>query len=258
MRRNARLAGQLTAMGIIHDALIPLFHNRIQRFRREDQGRYQWFRAGRLDRWLDSCEYPNIGLSGLRDFEHLVSFNGDSRMLYRHIGSHFLSLFLITGSYFRNKNRKLAGIDKNGNPVDARNLFDKAFLKTIIEDIFSCYYEGFTKSRFTDPLPVDTELLAERMIEEMGVDRHMKEYLRKADQKNMTHDEFTFFLRERGYPEKKLKDLTKGDFDIAVMSGPHLGDFNRSISIPELIECVAGMSAICISEKHLLQSKQAA
>ena len=43
---------------------IPLFHNRTQRLRRDDQGRYQWFRAGRLDQWLDSCAFPNLGLSG--------------------------------------------------------------------------------------------------------------------------------------------------------------------------------------------------
>ena len=74
--RNAYLMGRLTARGIIHDAPIPLFHNRTQRMRRDDQGRYQWFRAGRLDRWLDSCAFPNLGRSGLRDFEHLIAFCG--------------------------------------------------------------------------------------------------------------------------------------------------------------------------------------
>jgi hypothetical protein len=81
--RNAYLLGWLAARGVIHEAPIPLFHNRTQRLRRDDQGRYQWFRSGRLDQWLDSCEFPNFGLSGLRDFEHLETFGGDSRMLYR-------------------------------------------------------------------------------------------------------------------------------------------------------------------------------
>ena len=72
--RNAWLLGKLTAKGIVHTAPIPLFHNRVQRHRRSDLGLYQWPRGGRLDRWLHSCRYPNLSLTGLRDFEHLVAF----------------------------------------------------------------------------------------------------------------------------------------------------------------------------------------
>ncbi len=132
MSRNSMILGRLSSYGIVHSALIPLFHNRVQVERRRDQGLYEWFRAGRLDRWLDSCAFPNLGATGIRDFEHFIAFKGSNRQLYRHIGSHFLSLLLILGSYFRNKDRQKTGIDKNGDPVDVRGLFDELFLKEMI------------------------------------------------------------------------------------------------------------------------------
>ena len=101
MARAARLLGTLAGTGIVHEAPIPLFHNRVQRHRRRDAGRYEWFRGGRLDRWLSSCAYPNWGPNGLRDFEHLIEFSGPPLHLYRHLGNHFLSLLLVAGSYFR-------------------------------------------------------------------------------------------------------------------------------------------------------------
>jgi hypothetical protein len=245
--RNAYLLGRLAARGVIHDAPIPLFHNRTQRLRRDDQGRYQWFRSGRLDRWLDSCAFPNLGLSGLRDFEHLVSFSGDGRVLYRHIGSHFFSLLLVAGSHFRNRDRSRVGLDENRRPVDARALFDRPLLKTMILEIFENYYCGFTGTSPAAALPVDLDRLTGRIIEEMGVDRYMTEMLRRVDQNALTDDEFAAFLKERGYSTRQLSDINRGEKDILITSGPHLGDFNRQISLPELIECVAAMSAVCIA-----------
>jgi hypothetical protein len=32
-----------------------------------------------------------------------------------------------------------------------------------------------------------------------------------------------------------------------IVSGPHLGDFNRQICLPEMIEAVAAMSAVCVA-----------
>jgi hypothetical protein len=245
--RNAYLLGRLAARGVIHDAPIPLFHNRTQRLRRDDQGRYQWFRSGRLDRWLDSCAFPNLGLSGLRDFEHLVPFSGDGRILYRHIGSHFFSLLLVAGSHFRSRDPSRAGLDENRQPVDARVLFDRPLLKTMILDIFEDYYCGFTGSSAAAVLPVDLDRLTSRMIEEMGVDRYMTELLRRVDQNALTDDEFAAFLKDRGYSTRQLDGLNRGEKDILITSGPHLGDFNRQISLPELIECVAAMSAVCVA-----------
>jgi hypothetical protein len=247
MFRNAWLLGKLSSLGIIHSAPIPLFHNRVQRCRRRDNGLYEWFRAGRLDRWLDSCSYPNIGLTGIRDFEHLISFKGHSRDLYRHIGSHMLSLLLVAGSYFRNKNRSRVGLDKHGRPVDARDLFDKRVLKDIILGVFLSYYEGFVQREFGGEVPLDVDRLAARMIDEMGVDRYMEEILRIADQKEMTDEQFRRFLKERGYSNETMKGLKKGIKDIAILTGPHLGAFNERISLPELVESVETMAALCMT-----------
>jgi hypothetical protein len=186
-------------------------------------------------------------LSGLRDFEHLVSFSGDGRILYRHIGSHFFSLLLVAGSHFRNRDRSRVGLDENRRPVDARALFDRPLLKTMILDIFENYYCGFTGTSPAAALPVDLDGLTGRIIEEMGVDRYMTELLRRVDQNALTDDEFYAFLKERGYSTRQLTDLNRGEKDILITSGPHLGDFNRQISLPELIECVAAMSAVCIA-----------
>jgi hypothetical protein len=251
--RNAYLMGWLAAKGVIHDAPIPLFHNRTQRLRRDDRGRYQWFRAGRLDQWLDSCAFPNLGLSGLRDFEHLEPFAGESRQLYRHIGSHFLSLLLVAGSYFRCRDVSRRGLDATGQPVDTRDLFDRCLLTAMIRDVFTNYYKGFSGTAPPAKLPMDQDRLVDRMIEEMGVDRYMTELLRRADQEQMTEDQFRGFLRLRGYDKEARDGMRQGKTDILITSGPHLGDFNRQISLPELIEAVAAMSAVCIAGRFMAE-----
>ena len=248
--RNAFLLGKLTSLGIIHSAPVPLFHNRVQRERRRDQGRYEWFRAGRLDRWLESCAYPNLGVTGVRDFEHFISFDGKSRILYRHIGIHMLSLLLIAGSYFRNKDVRRVGFDSHGQPVDARDLFDREFLEEILYESFNHYYRGFVGDEFEGSFPMSLEKLASRMIEEMGVDRHMEEVLRPADQEQMTDEEFKSFLRRRGFSAEKIRSFQKGFQDIVIQSGPHLGEFNHDISLPELIEAVGTMSSLCIAGRY--------
>jgi hypothetical protein len=255
--RNAYLLGWLTAKGVVHDAPISLFHNRTQRWRRDDQGRYQWFRSGRLDQWLDSCAFPNLGLSGLRDFEHLEPFSGDSRSLYRHIGSHLLSLLLVTGSHFRCRDKSKVGLDGDGQPVDARDLFDRQLLRSIVLGIFENYYHGFTGKAANGLLPVNLEHLTGRMIEEMGVDRHMTELLRRADQGQMSDVDFSNFLRQRGYDDNQLKGLLRGEKDLLIPSGPHLGGFNRQISLPEIIACVAAMSAACIAGRFMSELNDA-
>lgn len=255
LSRNAYLLGRLAAGGVIHNAPIPLFHNRTQRLRRDDQGRYQWFRAGRLDRWLDSCRFPNFGLSGLRDFEHLEPLAGGSQTLYRHIGSHLLSLLLVAGSVFRCRANTRVGWNEQGAPLDTRDLFDRRLLGTMVREIFQNYFCGFTGSRANIPLPLDVDRLVARMIDEMGVDRHMTELLRRADQKGLSDSQFFGFLRERGYSTEQMEGMIRGEKDLLINSGPHLGDFNRQISLPELIEAVAAMSAVCMAGRHAQQDR---
>ena len=258
--RNAFLFGKLTSWGIVHSAPIPLFHNRVQGFRRRDNGLYEWQRGGRLDRWLDSCRYPNFGITGIRDLEHLFSFKGSSRSLYGHIGTQLLSLCLVAGSYFRNQDRGRVGFDRKGDPIDARDLFDKQFLKEVIRGIFGSYYHGFVGKKFRRVLPVDFDELSARMVDEMGVDRYMEEILRVVDQREMTDEEFASFLEARGYSEEAAKGFQKGLKEIPIHTGPHLGGFNQRTSLPELIESVGSMSALCMfgrycTEKHPLSGE---
>ncbi|MDY6838026.1 MAG: SidJ-related pseudokinase [Thermodesulfobacteriota bacterium] len=250
MSRNAWLFGKLASMGIVHSAPIPLFHNRVQRTRRADHGLYEWQRGGRLDRWLDSCLYPNFGVTGIRDFEHLVAFKGPSRQIYFRVGTQILSLLLVTGSYFRHKDRTRVGLDDHGNPVDARDLFDKPLLRDLLQEIFLNYYNGFVGEAFDGGCPVDGEVIACRMIEEMGVDRYMEEVLRVVDQREMTDEAFRAFLTTRGYTGEQVQGFTKGVEDIVILSGPHLGGFNERISLPELIDAVGTMSALCMVGRY--------
>jgi hypothetical protein len=248
--RSALLLGRLAASGIIHTAPIPLFHNRVQRHRRDDGGLYQWPRGGRLDQWLSSCRFPNIGGTGLRDFEHFISFNDSSRKLYERIGSHIFSLVLISGSYFRSFDPARVGLDPAGNPVDARDLFDPDFLERTVKTIFTHYYKGFTGSEFTDAFPMDLARFSQRLVEEMGVDRHMEEVLRVAEQNEMSDEEFYLFLAGRGVAPEQISSMKKGEKDITILTGPHLGGFNQPISVPELIRFTSAAAALCISGRY--------
>lgn len=255
MGRNAFLFGWLTGRGIVHAAPIPLFHNRVQQERRRDGGVYEWFRAGRLDRWLTSCAYPNFGLSGLRDFEHFEVFKSDGLKLYRHMGNHLLSLLLVAGSYFRAKDYRRRGWNRDGEPVDARHLFDPDLLRDVVAAIYGQYYRGFVGELPKSRPPVDLHRLIDRMIDEMGVDRHMVEFLRVADQQQMSQAVFEAFLMDRGYTRQGLTDIQKGARDLVLHTGPHLGAFNRGISLPEIIEAAAAMAAVCVAERFLKEAE---
>ncbi len=250
MGGSAWLLGHLAASGIIHTAPIPLFHNRVQRERRTDRGLYEWPRGGRLDQWLTSCRYPNIGKTGLRDFEHFISFSGSPRKLYEHIGSHIFSLLLVVGSYFRNLSPERMGFDAHGNPVDARDLFDPEMMAEAVRRIFFDYYNGFTGLEFQGTLPCDLYGFTQRLIEEMGVDRHMEEVLRVAEQTVMSTEVFWDFLAARGFRAEQIARLEKGRQDIVILTGPHLGGFNQRISLPELNEFTAAAAALCIADRH--------
>ena len=254
LTRNAWLMGWLMGRGIAHTAPIPLFHNRAQRHRREDGGRYRWTHAGRLDRWLASCRHPNFGVSGLRDFEHFENLAGRPACRYEAIGSQLISLLLVCGSYFRQKAPRRIGWDAAGRPVDARDLFDRDLFGALIKAIFSAYFEGFSgqilpPSDWPAPAP-----LVDRMIEEMGVDRHMEEVLRVADQDAMDGRTFLAFLASRGMAPRDAARLPKGREDIPLMTGPHLGGFNQPISLPELIAFAAAGAARCVAGRFRMES----
>ena len=251
--RNAWLLGRLTAMGIIHTAIIPLFHNRVQHIRRQDHGLYVWEQGGRLDKWLESCRYPNFAKSGLRDFEHLTILK-NAKELRHFIGEHILGFILVMGSFFRNKSPEKKGFDEKGNPLDLRSLFDKTLFMELVTEVVRNYYHGVTGrlpenlSRFLN------ESLIDALVEHMGVDHHMEEILRIQDQMNMSDTEFEYFLLSRGYEGSLVKTLNKGEKDIFLNTGPHLGGFNQPISIPELIEFLFCLSSLCISDRFIMEN----
>jgi hypothetical protein len=251
MKRNAWLLGRLASMGIVHTAPVPLFHNRIQSYRRCDGGYYEWPRGGRLDRWLMSCRYPNLGKSGIRDFEHLEAISGSSFRYYRLLGNHFISFILICASYFRNHHPEQTGFDEKGYPVDVRNLFSPDLMKELIEGSFYSYYEGFTGKTASGPLPVDFDNFVLRLIEELGVDRYMEEIFRATDQQAMSDVEFNELLLKRGFSRNNIEGLPKGLEDITIMTGPHLGGFNQRISLPELIHFTETATSYCICDRYI-------
>ncbi len=251
---NAWLLGRLTAKGIIHTALIPLFHNRVQSDRRQDRGIYNWEQGGRLDQWLESCKYPNFAVSGLRDFEHFISID-TSKKIHHYIGSHLLSLILVLGSCFRNINPKAKGWDESGNPIDTRNLFDRELFHEIITIIIKEYYRGFTGQNIGKFFPLPENAMVEKLIDKMGVDDNMEEILRVDDQNRMDMKEFKEFLITRGMTNDEIKKFEKGNQDITILTGPHLGGFSQRISIPELIDFIFSCSAMCVSGKYIIENR---
>ncbi len=261
MKRNTYLFGQLAGEGILHTAPIPLFHNRVQAGRRDDHGLYLWNKGGRLDSWLSSCEFPNFGLSGLRDFEHFLIINKNDRdrntkLIHLNVGSHILSLILVIGSYFRTMKESSSELErKNIDGInDCRSLFDKHFFKSLLSRIVINYYKGFTGNNPEKNFIEISDEFIERLIFEMGVDNHMEEILRVADQNEMDDKTFLDFLRDRGFSVNEAAGFKKGEKDITIFNGPHLGGFNQKISLPELVEFLFVFSGVVMIDGFVKNS----
>ena len=249
--QGATLFGDLASQGVFHTAPVPLFHNRVQVDRRDDDGVYLWQKGGRLDRWLASCRYPNFGLSGLRDFEHLATANETKTgEIYRILGNQIFSLLLVAGSHFRSLAGP-GGLPPHTPGKDRRSLFDCGELEGIIEAISDGYYRGYTGRSNAFPCRDKNALLARRMIQEMGTNLYMDELLRVRDQAEMNDDDFYQFLMERGYSERQAHSTPRASSDITLLTGPHLGHFNGKISCPELIEFTATLASITMADGFL-------
>ncbi len=160
----SRDLAKMTAIGMIHTALIPLFHNREQINTRTDRGVYRWWSkvAGRLDRWRESCRFPNLRLSGLADFEHVEIHSATSSEDLQHIiGDQILSISLVLGSYFKN-----------------RGEFDQKATSKILRDCFLTYHHEFTHKNSPIDGCIDWDHLAFRMSEEMEEDKYMNAIIR--------------------------------------------------------------------------------
>lgn len=245
--KSARTLGRLSSQGLFHTALIPLFHNRVQQGRRNDNGRYLWEHAGRLDQWLDSSRFPNFAASGLRDFEHIVC-RAKPLDLEHYTGEYLLSFILVAGSCFRNKAPHRRGTDNTRPHVDTRDLFCPDLFESLLTGVCEHYFKGLTESDTFDPAPFNIPALIEQLIEKMGIDEHMQEALRVPDQAGMDDEQFEKFLVDRGVTFIPVK----GKEDIVLFTGPHLGEFNQPISIPELIEFLFKFSAFCVASCYLV------
>jgi hypothetical protein len=93
------------------------------------------------------------------------------------------------------------------------------------------------------------------MIQEMGVDHHMDEWVRITDQNAMSDRAFEDFLERNQLSKKEIGQIEKGKEDLAIVTGPHLGEFGREISLPELTEFLEVASATCVLGKYLNNGK---
>ncbi len=155
LRSCAEDLGRLARKGLIHTALIPLYHN-CERASRNDSA-YRWNRkvAGRLDNWLQSCRYPNLRLSGIADLEHMELHSEiSSRDLHVYVGEHLLCMSLVLGSYFRRRGK-----------------FEIKAISRILRDCFRVYYKALT-GREPDLLDegINWKIIASRMAEEMDAE----------------------------------------------------------------------------------------
>ncbi len=160
-----------------------------------------------------------------------------------------MSLFLLAGRYFRNLAPQRRGRGPDGRPVDVRDLFSFEGMRRVLNAVIRSYVSGFSAKGVEPSPPFDTDRLVRRMIDEMGVDRHMEEVLRRLDQDRMSDEEFRRFLLERGLTEAQLAGMEKGAKDITILTGPHLGGFNQRISIPELLEAAGSVVALSIATR---------
>jgi len=179
-----------------------------------------------------------------------VDGNG-GRQLYRHIGNHLLSLILVAGSHFRHKAPEMMGTDGNGAPLDMRHLFDREQYIDLVDGLFGAYYTGFSKDGRPPDMKAAIAALVTGLIEQMGVDRYMREILRREDQKRMPPEAFKAFLDR--YNLTPANDIEKGRADIEVHTGPHLGEFNGPISVPELTAFLRSAAAVTVAGRFMAQ-----
>jgi hypothetical protein len=81
----------------------------------------------------------------------------------------------------------------------------------------------------------------------------MEEVFRVVDQQQMSEEEFLSFLAGRGLSEELASNMKRGVEDITLLTGPHLGRFNDRISVPELIQCISAVSALCVADRFLME-----
>jgi len=102
-------------------------------------------------------------------------------------------------------------------------------------------------------MQAEIEALVPTLIDQMGVDRHMREILRREDQCRMTTTDFEAYLSQYPVPSGAAAEFEKGQVDIEIHTGPHLGEFNGPISVPELTAFLRSASAAIVAGRFLGQ-----
>ena len=67
---------------------------------------------------------------------------------------------------------------------------------------------------------------------------------------------FEEFIKHHQLSSKDVSQIEKGKEDLAIVTGPHLGEFGREISIPELTEFLEVASATCVLGKYKNDCKE--
>ena len=66
----------------------------------------------------------------------------------------------------------------------------------------------------------------------------------------MTDAAFADFCVARGMAPETARSLRRGQVDVELVTGPHLGAFNGRTSLPELAECTAAAAAACLVGRY--------
>jgi hypothetical protein len=155
---NIRDLAHLASHGIVHSEPINLYHNIGQR------QKYNILISGgpgRVDKWLRSTEYPNMRLSGIADFEHLLAIDSIDG-LHQAISNELFAWVLVIASYYRIKCQP---------ERDGKKLFGSS-VQSLLKEGFNLYYSIFTGNPSSElDRCVDWEKVAGEMTDYMMIDR---------------------------------------------------------------------------------------
>ncbi|MGE5308327.1 MAG: hypothetical protein ACM3OC_04520 [Deltaproteobacteria bacterium] len=191
----------LARFGLVHTALIELFHNRSSDRPRPDQGKYLWNPntirpgvedgPGRLDAWTKSIRYPNFRLSGFADMaeifhisdlarpdnprtSHMRSLrNGDPA---QDPATFYFSTFL--GDYLHAAALTLGKYLRDRDELDWEHPFALSdFLRQVYCEAFVSYNEGGSEEADLAAEAVDWDMSARQMAVNMARGDAYAEYL---------------------------------------------------------------------------------
>jgi hypothetical protein len=155
---NINDLAHLASYGIVHSEPINLYHNIGQR------QKYNILISGgpgRVDKWLRATEYPNMRLSGIADFEHLLAVDSIDG-LHQAISNELFAWVLVIASYYRIKCQP---------ERDGKELF-RSSVQGLLKEGFNLYYSIFTGNPSSElDRCMGWEKVAGEMTDYMMIDR---------------------------------------------------------------------------------------